>query len=391
MGGAQRSLLDILERMDRTKFEPVVVVPSSGPFAAVLKRQGIRYYLGIAQRWIFFAKPMTFGDVMRRPWRSLNHPYVLGALSLLSLPIRVFMLCVLVKLKDVRLVYTNTATVIDGALVARLCGIPHVWHLREQIAGNPDLATPFPVDWVPGFFSRWSRKLIVNSRALARNIYEDHLPDNLAIVHNGIDISCYQNQLLPVDLPHIPTGGRVAAICGGVHERKDVMTFLRAAARLRDHYPLLHYFVIGAGQQEYMRKIKLAATQLGLSDHVHFLGYRNDVPALLNRIDVLVSTAIMESFGRTLIEAMVVGKPVIATRSGGPEEIIVEGETGYLVNVGDDEAVATRLSELLDDGDKRLAIGNAARCAVIERFDLRNVVLAIEDIISSALSGTGCT
>jgi glycosyltransferase involved in cell wall biosynthesis len=382
--GAQRSLLDMLGKIDRQRHEPHVVIPSAGPFTEALRSLGIPFTCGVVQRWIFFPKPMSLRAILRRPWRRLNHPYLLALLAWLTLPLRVAVLALLLRRRRIDLVYTNTATILDGALAARLCGVPHVWHLREAVAGNPDLASPLPAGWLPGFVLSHSAAVIVNSADLARRLFGDAPPSKVKVVHNGIDPLGYSGAQPDPALPKLPPVARLAAVCGAVQERKDILTYIRSAARLRDSHPDLHHLVIGHGHGSYLSRIEQEIARHGLADRVHLLGYRNDRPALLSRIDVMVSTAIHEPFGRTLIEAMAAGRPVVATRSGGPQEIIIDGECGFLADVGDDATIAERLARLLDDAELYARMSRAARERVLQHFDLRASVGKIEDCFDLA-------
>ncbi|MDD5365098.1 MAG: glycosyltransferase [Gallionellaceae bacterium] len=383
--GAQHSLLDILSHIDGDRYEPYVVIPSSGPFTDALGELGISSFPGLAQRWIFFPKPMTSRAILRRPWRRLNHPYVLSLLSWVSLPVRVLILAYIVRRNKISLIYTNTATVLDGAFTARLCRIPHVWHLRERVADNHDLSSPLPVGWIAGFALNWSAAVITNSYALARTLFGAAPPEKVKVVHNGVDLSRFTRPTFAIDLPGVPEAARLTAVCGALQKRKDILTYIRSAARLRDLHPDLHHLVIGQGHMGYRLLIEQEIARLGLRDRVHLLGYRDDVPTLLSRIDVMVSTSIHEPFGRTLIEAMAAGKPVVATRSGGPEEIIVDGECGFLVEIGDDVAIAEVISRLLDDKALYEAMSQSARERVFANFDLQSSVSKIERTFDGVL------
>jgi len=384
--GAQRSLLDLLTQIDRKRYEPYVVIPSTGPFTKALSALGIPFTCGAVQRWIFFPKPMTLRAILRRPWRLLNHPYLLALVSWLYLPARIVLLTLLMRRQRIDLTYTNTATIIDGALAARLCGIPHIWHLREAVENNSDLTSPLPVGWLPGFTLSHSDAVIVNSADLARRLFGDAPSSEVKIVHNGIDPASYQADQSEPALPSLPAETRLAAVCGALQERKDILTYIRSAAHLRDSHPDLHHLIIGQGHANYLSRIEEEIVKHELTGRVHLLGYRDDLPALLSRINVLVSTAVHEPFGRTLIEAMAAGKPVVATRSGGPEEIIVNGESGFLVDVSDDAAIAERISRLLDDDTLYTMISRAARTRVANNFDIKVCIRKIEQIFDQALS-----
>jgi glycosyltransferase involved in cell wall biosynthesis len=387
--GAQHSLLDILRRIDRNRFEPLVFVPTRGPFIDALAKEGLHAQTGVVQRWVFHPKPMLLWEVLRYPWRLLKKPHVLTIISLVSLPIRVVLLARIVRSRKIRLIYTNTITVLDGAIVARLCGIPHVWHLREALQGNKDLILPLPTQWITRLVLEWSSTVITNSLSLAKSLFGETLPANVHVVHNGVDPSSFDSPPSATNLPSLPAGARVAMICGAIHERKDQLTYVRAASRLRYSHPLLHHLVVGKGSRAYCDLVQEEIDNCGMGDHIHFLGFRSDIPALMSFADLIVSCSRQEPFGRTLIEAMAAGKPVIATRSGGPEEIVVDGECGFLVGLGDDAAIAKSIALLLDDSCGLSQMGNAARSRVLARFDLRVCVSRIELIFDSVLKRAG--
>lgn len=389
--GAQTSLLDILRKIDRSRFDPFVLAPSVGPFTDALDKLEIRYITGAVSRWIFEPRLLAFRDFLHRPWRMLKHPYILTCLSLSSIPLRLLLIFLIVRRQKIRLIYSNTATVLDGAIAARLCRIPHVWHLREPIAGNSDLVSPFPVNWLPGFVVRCSAAVIVNSNALAYQFFGGRLSSKVVVIHNGVEFDHFRSHpetlALPAELAHKST----VAICGAVQERKDVLTFVRAAAILKYTHPDIHYLIIGDGPVSYLHKVKQEIVKNSLENDVHFLGYRNDIPQLLASVSVLVSSAIYEPFGRTIIEAMAAGKPVVATRSGGPQEIIEDGSSGFLVDVGDAAAMASRIAKLLNDPEKMKTMGQAARLRVTRFFDLGQTVMRIERIFSDAIKNSGYT
>jgi glycosyltransferase involved in cell wall biosynthesis len=109
---------------------------------------------------------------------------------------------------------------------------------------------------------------------------------------------------------------------------------------------------------------------------------------LFRKVDVVVSASIRESFGRALVEAMACGVPVVATRSGGPEEIIVDAQTGFLVAVADDAVLAERVAQLLDDRALAAEIGSAARAHVRESFSLDATVGGVVISFEHALVAT---
>lgn len=384
MGGAQHSLLEIIGRLDPAKYRPTVLVPTPGPFVAEVRKRGFACHCGLVHRWVFFKKPMTIPVLLRKPWRLFMHPHLLALFSLIMLPVRIVLLTAWAKKERIGLVYSNTITVLDGALLARILGVPHVWHLREAVVGNPDLSSPISPGWLPGFILGWSDCVIVNSHALQSDLFGAEEHGKVKVIWNGVSMDLCAD-VPRVDLDGVPPGAPLTAICGRLNERKGIPVYLAAVARLQQDHPDAHHLIIGEGQPEYLHLLREEVAKLGLKDSVHFLGYRGDVHHLLAGVDVLVSAAMLEPFGRTLIEAMALGVPVIATRSGGPEEIIEDGESGFLVDVNDESALAERMTRLLGDRELSRKMGSAGKQRARKHFDLLGTVAGIENMFEQAL------
>jgi len=386
--GAQHSLLDLIRHFDPSRYRLLVAAPRPGPFTEALQRLGVHCFTGWVRCWIHPPRHIPIGGALLKPWRLLRlrwHPYWKTCVSLIGLPLRLAVLCLVVRRHGVRLVYTNTVTLLEGALLSRLCRIPHVWHLRESVSGNLDLDNPFPDHWIPGLILRCSDAVITNSAALRTQVFGEHPPPRLHVVHNGIDAARFAIDPAPLRFPQAPQGVRFVGICGAIQERKDVLTFVRAAERVHRHLPDCHFVIVGKLQGDYYRRVAQEITERGLTAFVHCIGYREDMPQVFAGIDILVSAAVSEPFGRTIIEAMAAGKPVVSTRSGGPEEIIRDGVDGYLVPVGDDAAMAARLEQLLGDDDLYARMRAAARQNVQQRFDLQDCVRQVEAVFDAAL------
>ncbi|MDI6747488.1 MAG: glycosyltransferase [Rhodocyclaceae bacterium] len=382
LGGAQLSLLDILARLDPARYRPLLVVPTPGPFVAAARKRGFRCWWGLTQRWVFFRK-RAFAS---RPWHLLAHPWLWAGFSLATLPLRLAALALLVRKEGVRLIYSNTVTVADGALLARLLRLPHVWHLREAVAGNADLDFPLPVARLPDFIRRHASHVIVNSAALRRQLFGADAPEQVRTIWNGIDLDALVAPAQPLLPPDIPPGARLTGICGRLGERKGIDVYLQAVARLGDGFDDVHHLVIGSGPMGQLAKLRALAARLGIREHVHFLGFRDDAPALLGNLSVLVSSARQEAFGRTLIEAMAQGVPVVATKSGGPEEIVEDGKTGFLVDVGDAEGIAKGMARLLADPPLAASLGAAGRQRAHEHFDVQCMAAKVQQVFDEAMT-----
>jgi glycosyltransferase involved in cell wall biosynthesis len=311
-------------------------------------------------------------------------------LFLIWLPVRLRRLRRLINAPGIDVIYTNTITVLDGALAAWLLAKPHIWHLREHVRGNRGLDSFLPARWVARVVYSLSTRIICNSFFLKRELFPRGDPEQkVRVVHNGADLAAFadakRDDALRSSLD-LPSDAPVVGILGYVHEGKGHHTFLQAATLVSERHPLAHFVVVGSGPAGFVQRLKDLGESLGLTERLRFVGWRQDVPALLSMLDVLVLASEQESFGRTLIEGMAAGKPIVATRSGGPEEIVVHGETGFLVPVGDARAMAHSVCLLLDDPTTRKVFGESGRQRVENQFTLEEAVRGVENVIVEAVA-----
>jgi glycosyltransferase involved in cell wall biosynthesis len=120
------------------------------------------------------------------------------------------------------------------------------------------------------------------------------------------------------------------------------------------------------------------AKELGLENRLSFLGFRQDVPDILNDLDIFVLPSTSEGFPLVVLEAMACAKPVVATRCGGTGEMVDEGRTGYMVPVADASAIASRVSELLNQPEGGASMGRAAKLRVESEFSVQTMVANYE-------------
>jgi glycosyltransferase involved in cell wall biosynthesis len=142
--------------------------------------------------------------------------------------------------------------------------------------------------------------------------------------------------------------------------------------------------------QAFYQKLQGMVRELGLSEHVVFTGYRTDVPDLLALSDIVVhSSSEPEPFGRVIVEAMLAGKPVIATAAGGPLDIIEDQVTGLLAPIKDSAAMARALGQLLENKAEARAMGQRARESAQRRFSIKQHIAAIQGLYEEILCRGG--
>lgn len=207
-------------------------------------------------------------------------------------------------------------------------------------------------------------------------------PSRIEVVYNATDLAALRpgsRSLSYLDEQGIPPAGGTVIIVGELTPRKGILDFVEAAARIHHEVGDVRFLVVGRGPLR--EQAERRAAELGISQAMHFLGFRGDVPELLAASDVLAVTSYKEGFGRTITEAMGSGLPVVSYDSGAPAEILVHGESGLLVPEGDVQAFARAASELLRDPPRATKMGAAARDRAKALFDVSRFVDETEAVL----------
>jgi glycosyltransferase involved in cell wall biosynthesis len=160
---------------------------------------------------------------------------------------------------------------------------------------------------------------------------------------------------------------------------------LRALPAIVRAIPTVHYVIVGSDDHNYADQLKRLAHELKIVDHVHIVGFQDPVQPFLAALDLYVHPALMEGFGIAVVEAMAMGKAVVATTTGGLPEVVAQGETGLLVPPGDVESLAATVVSLLEDRTRREQMGLCGRARTQERFSLDASVGHMEQLYDEVL------
>lgn len=272
-------------------------------------------------------------------------------------------------------VYVNSVVSLAAVVAARRAGIPVVWHLRELFAdvGGEMHAPALLKPLVRRIIARLPDRLVAPSRAIAENLL-GAAADRVTIVPNAAGRRFFEEERTRDEARRnlqLPADGPILGIPGTLRPVKGHMFFFDAVAPLADRYPALTLAITGHGAAAYEQALLARVQELGLAGRTRFLGSIADMPAFYRACDVVCVPSRSESFGRTVIEAMAVGTPVVATAVGGIREIVRHEETGLLVPYSDHAALASALDRLLGNADLRTRLVEAARRDAHERFHER--------------------
>lgn len=365
-GGAEYCLQTTLEHLDRSRFQPLVVFPDEGPMVDSA-RLGCEVLVTPMCHWLYFRKGWWY-------WKNLLGRLVPNVRRLRRL----------IREREIDLVYTNTSAIFESAIAARLEGVPHVWHVHEVLQTGNRMQQLLPLRTMKRLIYRWSSRIVFESNA-ARTVFEDCTPaDKSQVIYNSVRLD-----ESPVDRQAarrrfgLRDEDVAVGFVGQFIDRKNPLLLIDAISRLPDA-KRVHCLFAGDGRLRAEMESRISAH--GLSNRCRLVGFQDDVRPFLNAIDVLALPSRQESFGLVLVEAAHYGKPVVACRSQGPTEIVVDGETGFLTPQDDAQALAAALQRLSESQSLRLRLGAAGRRRAQELFHPATNTRRLEDVFESELS-----
>ncbi|MEP6741913.1 MAG: glycosyltransferase [bacterium] len=264
--------------------------------------------------------------------------------------------------------YTNVFGMIAGALArvpVRIASRRETSGMRSRVQHKAQI-----------FAYMLAHQVIANSEAVREQlIVEGVRADKITVIYNGLELDRVRlhpiltrdESLASLSLPQELSNRPLVTIVANMRLAvKDHAMFLRAAKRISEAIPATAFLLAGEGKL--MPLIRRQTEELGLVGNTFFVGRCDKVAELLAASDVCVLTSKSEGFSNSILEYMAAGRPVVATDVGGVREAVVEGESGYLVQSGDDKTMAERIISLLREPGKARAMGRQGRQMVEERF-----------------------
>jgi glycosyltransferase involved in cell wall biosynthesis len=212
-------------------------------------------------------------------------------------------------------------------------------------------------------------------------------PAKIKIVYNGIDIMRFKDFKESTKLRNGLSISKKARIVGTVGKlsspQKNIPLFLRSAKIVAGRLSDVRFVVVGGGRL--LNLMKNLSSDLGISEKVHFTGEREDIPEILDALDVFVLSSYKEGLPNVIMEAMAAAKPVVATSVGGVPELVVDGVTGFLVPSNDEEKLSQAVIRLLTNPEMSKEMGEEGRRRVSEFFSADRMIKEIESLYSHLL------
>ncbi len=366
--GSDIALLNLIRHLP-PRVRPIVALPEEGPLAERLRQHGAKvsvFPLAVPRRYYFH--PGRFHRVLALPFEAI----------ICRRRIRN-----LIRREKTDLVHINVSILPVPAQAARRCGVPVVWHWREVLARQGRMSI---------FLIKTAEHLAARILCISDSVREQFRGNpRAATVYDAIVAEDEQQG----DLERLrkefglPAGAPCVGIVGRINDWKGQDVLIRAAPAVLGRFPETRFLIVGDVYKKNVgirREYEQLAHDLKVRDRIVFTGFRADAQAIIELFDVFVmASKLPEPFGIVMLEAMLKGKPVIATNCGAPREVVVAGQTGLLVPPNDPSALAAAISDLLGDPARREAMGQKGRRRVFEHFTIERQVKQVLQIYEDVL------
>ncbi|MEW6235137.1 MAG: glycosyltransferase [Candidatus Omnitrophota bacterium] len=359
-GGVERHILQLANHLDCRRFEPVVcAIANQGELYRIANKEGIeKEFIPMPSRLGVGSAARVLAEIARRRGAGLLHTFGLRSNAL-------------------------------AARARQSLAIP--WIVRLPNINSTDYANP-----LRGWISHWYNNRLIR-RADALQVISPQLrqyvegwkrpPRHIYLIRNGVDLDEFDREdvassirddlQIPFDAPVIGTTGRLVPVKG-----YDLL--IEAFAAVRKHSPAARLVIVGEGPEQ--ARLERIARQKGVEDAVCIAGYTPDVKPYLAAFDLFVCSSHSEGVPNSVLEAMAIGLPVIATKVGGMESIIEDRREGTLIPPGEVGALANALHVWLHRREEYIRMGELARARIRREFSLEQMVNAVETMYDEAVA-----
>lgn len=356
--GSDRSLFNIVKNIDKKKFSVSVILPCQGPLVEEMgKLESVKVEIYKVA-------------VLRRKNLSLKG----GITYIKDLIKSTVFLKRFIRENEIDIVDTNTAVVFSGAIAAKHCGIKSVWHIREIIKNKMENKV------ISMVMNRYADIIVANSVSTGDALLINK--EKIRVVYNAVEGECFICKK-----EHNPL---VVGMAGRINRWKGQKLFVDMADIVHKRFPSVLFKIAGdayTGEEYLKEELRKYIEEKKLENNILLLGQVTNMKEFYEGLDVFVLPSIQpEPFGLVVIEAMEYEIPVVATKHGGPIEIISEGQDGYLVDFTAANQMAEKVELLLSDEMLRKRMGRYGSKKQREKFSVSAMVGEIEKVFREVMN-----
>ena len=364
--GSDKTLFLFLKHLDRRLYNPIVLLPSLGPLKNELEKINIKVIIAPVLK--IYRDMFSFRNMLKF---YKDYKKAIQIIDFIN------------DDNKIHVVYSNTLAVLLGLCYARKRKIKHLWHVHEIIVHPKFIANLFPK-----LLNRFADVVICNSYATKLNLVQrkPELEFKIVVVHNGIETNL-SNLIIPCKEDF------------GFLNSDVLITLVGRISRLKGHKWILNTFLehlneienikilfVGSpveGQEYYLEEIKNIIVSNALNDKIKILPFTPDLSTIWQITDIAIMPSTeAESFGLVAAEAMLFGKPVIASNQGGLTEIVIHNDTGFLVQPNDNVQLSDAILKLISNTELRTEFGENGRKRILFEFTIEKYVAEISKCLN---------
>jgi glycosyltransferase involved in cell wall biosynthesis len=368
ISGGNLVCLKIIDEILKKGHSAVVNSPTAGKFTDIIKQKGLKVYNIDTRRSFRLDSAVKLAHIIKKEGINLVHTHVpLGGIVL-------------------------------SRLGGWLTGVPVInhAHTRDYLNKNPLVKKyQFLLNWVTSRF--FCARVIAVSEYVKKEVVKQGVrQDKVIVIYNGIALDNHRQTREPIQIReelHIKQNQRIIGEVGRLSRDKGQHILIKAAQKVAKEFPEAIFIIVGEELEEkgrYRKELEDLVMDLGLREQVIFTGYRADVMDLMNLFDIFVLPSFVEGLPITILEAMTEKKPVIATRVGGNEEIVIDNETGTLISDANPDQLSQAIIYHLKNPEISKRMGERGYERIRQCFPLSQMLHKIMDVYKEILRDRKC-
>lgn len=372
--GANKSLLDQCGGLIKSGINVFVVAPKGeSDFVNEARKKNIKVFAeGTFSKYSII--PIYKSNLKRKLKDTIK-----GIFCRLETRKNAKVICRIIKENNIDIVHTNCSVILEGAIAAKKAKVPHIFHVRECL--KPAYNSKYSC---PGFVKRTvfnnSKKIIVISETV-KNYISPMVKNKskITVIHDMVELENRDTAFEKFDKKIFVSVGVIGEQKGFHHA---IEAFSKMSEKAKEESEL--YIVGGYSESDlYYKKLVEMIEKYGLKEKVKFLGFRNDIGNIIANSYCGLTCSYMEGLGRTTIEYMLCGKPVIGSDSGATAEILRDGENGLMYNYSNTNELAEKMEYLINTPDAAKKLGQAGKKYAEYAFSEKNYTSSLLEVYST--------
>lgn len=366
--GSDKALLELLENFPKN-YNPIVVLENDGILKEILKKKDILIIKSYAIK--LRKSDFNFFGIIKLIIKSINGLYDINKQT---------------KNLKIDFVHSNTTAVFLGAFYSFIFRKKHLWHVHEIVENPKILAKLYPK--IVNFFADI---IIFNSNASFQNYYNicPKIEKKSKIIHNGQsrkEPKKDENQILDIkkNLFKAKENDLIIGLIGRIYKRKGQMVLLDSFNNLLSKQSNIHLVFVGctpAGHEKFLKKFHDKILEYNLNNKVTIVDFQEDIWKIYDCIDISIIPSVEpETFGLVATESMLSNLPVIASNLGGLSEVVINNETGFLIEPNNSNQLEEKMELLINEPELRKIFGENGKKRVEENFSTNKFISEFEKV-----------